>query len=225
MSVGETGIGRVIQRAAELMHEGGDDVRKQGGIDLPTLQKFLNFWFSVSLDLFGGEVSSNAAQYFAAGLKGRYKEEKHDDHKALEGFYPMDIVKEGKLIHEDVPLRNAMNEVLRDAYIEDCQKGVERWNRILEKSGVSHRLSLPHKAFHREIGTYGSSFFTPKGVMISEEEWNAKKGEWLPSEEDRAYVNSLMTPVYEPGGIANWIAPPQKTNVKDKPFEFEYVKK
>ena len=89
-----------------------------------------------------------------------------------------------------------MNEALRDAYIEDCQKGVERWNRILEKTGVSHRLSLPHKAFHREIGTYGSSFFTPEGEMISEEEWNAKKGGWLPSEEDRAYVNSLMMPVY-----------------------------
>jgi benzoyl-CoA 2,3-dioxygenase component B len=222
MSVGETGVGRVIQRAAELMREGGDDVRAQGGIDLPTIQKYLNFWFSVSVDLFGGEVSTNAAQYFAAGLKGRYKEDRYDDHKALEGIYDMEVVTEGRIVREEVPLRNAMNEVLRDAYIEDCQRGVDRWNRILDKSGLSFRLSLPHRRFHRAIGTYAGHYCTPTGETLSEEEWNARKGEWLPSEEDRAYVRSLMNPVYEPGKVASWIAPPSG-GIKDKPFEFEYV--
>jgi len=222
MSVGEMGVGRVIQRAAELMREGGDDVRAQGGIDLLTIQKYLNFWFSVSVDLFGGEVSTNAAQYFAAGLKGRCKEEKQDDHKALEGVYDMEVVKEGRLIREEVPLRNAMNEILRDAYIEDCQKGVDRWNRILEKNGLSFRLSLPHRRFHRVIGTYSGHHCTPTGEPLSEQEWNVRKGEWLPSDEDRAYVRSLMRPVYEPGKVASWIAPPQ-SGLKDKPLEFEYV--
>jgi benzoyl-CoA 2,3-dioxygenase component B len=222
MSVGETGIGRVIQRAAELMQEGGEDVRKQGGIDLPTLQKYLNFWFSVSLDLFGGEVSTNAAQYFATGLKGRYKEPGYGDHKALESVYSMDIIKEGNLVREDVPLRNAMNEVLRDAYIEDSQKGVERWNRILEKKGMSFRFTLPHRAFNRGIGTFAGHFFAPDGKQVAEDEWNERSREWLPSGEDRAYVKSLMIPVYEPGKIASWIAPPP-SGVKDKPFEFEYV--
>ncbi len=221
MSVGETGVGRVIQRAVELMRE-GDDVRAQGGIDLLTIQKYLNFWFSVSVDLFGGEVSTNAAQYFAAGLKGRYKEEKQVDHKALEGIYDMEVIKEGRILREEVPIRNAMNEVLRDAYIEDCQKGVDRWNRILEKSGLSFRLSLPHRRFHRVIGTYAGHYCTPGGETLTEEEWNARKGEWLPSEADRDYVRSLMKPVYERGKVANWIAPPS-SGIKDKPFEFEYV--
>ena len=35
------------------------------------IQKHLNQWFSLSLDLHGSEVSSNAASYFANGLKGR----------------------------------------------------------------------------------------------------------------------------------------------------------
>jgi benzoyl-CoA 2,3-dioxygenase component B len=222
MSVGETGVGRVIQRAVELMRDGGEDVRAQGGIDLPTIQKYLNFWFSVSVDLFGGEVSTNAAQYFAAGLKGRYKEDRYDDHKALEGLYDMEAVKEGRIVREKVPLRNAMNEVLRDAYVEDCQRGVDRWNRIIEKGGLSFRLSLPHRRFHRDIGTYAGHHCTPAGKTLTEEEWNARKGDWLPSEADRAYVRSLMRPVYEPGKVANWIAPPSG-GIKDKPFEFEYV--
>jgi benzoyl-CoA 2,3-dioxygenase component B len=224
MSVGETGIGRVIQRAADLMQEGAEDVRKQGGIDLPTIQRYLNFWFSVSLDLFGGEVSTNAAQYFAAGLKGRYKEASYDDHKALESVYSLDLVKEGHLVREDVPLRNAMNEVLRDAYIEDSQKGVTRWNRILEKKGMSFRFTLPHRAFHRSIGTFAGRFFSPDGTQITENVWNERSREWLPTDEDRAYVKSLMIPVREPGKIASWIAPPP-SGVKDKPFEFEYVRR
>ena len=85
MSVGEGGVGRVVQRATDLIRQGLDDVRQQGAIDLPTVQKYLNYWFSLSLDLFGGEVSTNAAQYFASGLKGRYKEASYTDHKALEG--------------------------------------------------------------------------------------------------------------------------------------------
>ncbi len=222
MSVGEGGVGRIVQRATELIRQGVDDVRQQGAIDLPAVQKYLNFWFSLSLDLFGGEVSTNAAQYFASGLKGRYKEAGYSDHKALEGTHPVEIIKDGKRVREEVPLRNAMNEVLRDAYIEDCQKGVDRWNRILEKQGMSFRLALPHRVFHRNIGTFAGTFFTPGGDPISEADWKARQSEWLPSEEDRTYVKGLMNPVYEPGKIASWIAPPQG-GIKDKPFEFEYV--
>jgi benzoyl-CoA 2,3-dioxygenase component B len=224
MSVGETGIGRIIQRAAELMQDGEDDVRRAGAIDLPTLQRYLNFWFSVSLDLFGGEVSTNAAQYFAAGLKGRYKEAGYNDHKALDNVYTVDRVEEGRRLHEDVPLRNAMNEVLRDAYIEDSQKGVDRWNRILDKRGISFRFKLPNRAFHRSIGTFADQRFSLEGEPVTEDEWILRVKEWLPTDEDRNFVRSLMVPVYEPGKIANWIAPPP-SGIKDKPFEFEYVRR
>ena len=224
MSVGDTGVGRIVERTAQLLRDGKKDVRREGAIDLPTIQKYLNFWFSISLDLFGGEVSTNAAQFFAAGLKGRHKEENYADHKALDGVYPMDLMENGKLTRSEVPLRNAMNEVLRDAYVEDCQKGVDRWNRILAQHELSDRLSLPDRRFNRQIGAFAGGRFDPSGGMISEESWRTGVDAWLPTAADRAYLASLMKPVFQPGKIANWIAPPP-SGVKGKPFDFEYVRK
>ena len=93
MFVGETGVGRVVQRTCEVMNEIGTDdperVRAAGAVDLPTLQKFINFHFSVSVDLFGQEVSTNAATYFNQGLKGRFHEhEIDDDHVLADDTYP-----------------------------------------------------------------------------------------------------------------------------------------
>src|SRR6187431_2224561 len=155
MFVGETGVGRVVERTAQLMSQDPNrDARAQGGIDLATIQKYLNLWYSLSADLFGGEISSNAADYFASGLKGRYQEERQPEHLALEGTYPMQVLENGKLVQQDVPTRNALNEVLRDAYIVDCQRGVDRWNKTLEKAGISQRLVLPSRRFHRHVGIY-----------------------------------------------------------------------
>ena len=91
MFVGESGVGRIVQRACELMREHKtEDVRKHGGIDLPTMQKYINFHCSVSLDLFGSEVSTNAANFYTAGLKGRFEEtKKSDDHRLKGGTYPV----------------------------------------------------------------------------------------------------------------------------------------
>ena len=88
MFVGETGVARIIERACQLMKEAGfsEDVRRLGGIDLPTIQRFINLWFSLSLDLHGNEISTNAASYFANGLKGRAQEEKWDDHVVTDRF-------------------------------------------------------------------------------------------------------------------------------------------
>jgi benzoyl-CoA 2,3-dioxygenase component B len=225
MSVGETGVGRIVDRTAQLMREKkDDDVRMHGAVDLPTIQKYLNFWVSVSSDLFGGEISTNAAQYFAAGLKGRNREESYDDHQLLDSFYSMEIPKEGRLVTEEIPLRNAMNEVLRDDYVEDCQRGVDRWNKALEEAGLSDRLKLPHRRFHRQIGIYSGLYFSPDGAPISEAEWNQKRSEWLPTDEDQAFVRSLMHPVTEPGKMASWIGPPRQ-GIKGKPLNFEYVRK
>jgi benzoyl-CoA 2,3-dioxygenase component B len=225
MSVGETGVGRIVERTAQLLREHKDeDVRRQGAVDLPTIQKYLNFWVSVSSDLFGGEISTNAAQYFAAGLKGRNREESYEDHKLLEAFYPMVVPREGGLVTERIPLRNAMNEVLRDDYVADCQRGVDRWNKILEEAGLSDRLRLPHRRFHRQIGIYSGLHFTPEGELISEEEWDRRRNDWLPTEEDDQFIKSLMYPVTDPGQVANWIAPPRH-GVKGKPIDFEYVRK
>ena len=224
MFVGETGIGRVVQRSCELTKEDASgDARAQGGIDLSTIQKYLNLWFSLSADLFGGEISTNAADFFGTSLKGRYQESKHEDHVALKGSYSMQVLRDGKITREDVPLRNAMNEILRDAYVDDCQRGVDRWNGVIHKSGVDFELKLPSRRFHRHMGIFANDHFTPDGAPISTEEWNKRQDQWLPSQADLDYVGSLMQPVCEIGKIANWIAPPAK-GIHGKPFDFEYVK-
>ncbi len=225
MFVGETGVLRVVQRACELTKlDPNGDARAQGGIDLNTIQRYMNFWFSSSLGLFGGEVSSNAASFFASGLKGRAKEEQYEDHLALTATMAIPHVKEGRIVDENVPLRMAMNEVLRDDYVADCQRGVDKWNRAIKEAGVDFTLTLPHRRFNREVGLYAGLHFDPQGNLITADEWNARKHEWLPTEADRAYVKSLMTkPVYEPGKMAHWIAPP-KQGIKGRPVDFEYVR-
>ncbi|MBK6532756.1 MAG: benzoyl-CoA 2,3-epoxidase subunit BoxB [Deltaproteobacteria bacterium] len=225
MFVGETGILRVVQRSAELARlDPNGDVRAQGGVDLPTIQKYLNFWFSSSVDLFGGEVSSNAASFFASGLKGRAKEAGHEDHVALHGTYRMTTPENGALVDRDVALRSAMNEVLRDEYVGDCQRGVDKWNRAIAEGGVDFELKIPSRRFNRNVGLYAGMRFNPAGELISEEAWQAGVGQWLPTAADRAYVLSLMTkPVYEPGKMAHWIAPP-KQGIKGRPVDFEYVR-
>ncbi len=228
MFVGETGVLRVLDRTAGQMKQHGvshaDDVRKLGLIDLPTMQKYLNLWYSLSLDLFGGEISSNAATFFATGLKGRAKEEQHEDHRALEAIYAMDIPKNGSFVREEVPLRNAMNEVLRDEYVADCQRGVDKWNRTIASHGIDFQLVLPSRRFHRHVGIYADVCAAPGGALLSKDEFERRSDEWLPNEADKAYVKSLMQRgVFEPAQMANWIAAP-KQGIKGRAVDFEYVR-
>lgn len=224
MFVGETGIERVIQRTVDVMAaHPGDDPRKHGVLDLPTIQKFLNLWFTLSLDLFGGEISTNAADFFASGLKGRHKEDDYDDHLALDRHYDMAVVKDGSVVNEQVPLRNAMNEVLRDAYVEDDDRCVRKWNRVFEKAGMDFRLRLPSRRFHRHIGIYSGHSFDPEGNLMDPVAWEKRRRDWLPDAADRSYVQGLMTPVYEPGKIANWVAPP-RVGINKHAFNWEYVR-
>jgi len=228
MFVGESGISRVIQRTCAAMNElKTDDVgklRAAGVIDLPTIQRYLNFHFSVTIDLFGADESSNAATFYSTGIKGRYEESKRDDDHVLRGqTYKVLNVVNGQLQEKEVPMLNALNEVLRDDYIKDSVGGVDRWNRVIEKAGLPHRLSVPHKAFHRNIGALSGAKVSPDGRVVSEQEWSAKVGEWLPTAEDRAFVQSLMGRVAEPGKFANWIAPPA-IGINRQPVDFEYVR-
>ncbi|HLA10793.1 MAG TPA: benzoyl-CoA 2,3-epoxidase subunit BoxB [Pyrinomonadaceae bacterium] len=222
MFVGDTGIGRVVKRTAQLMKQG--DVRELGGIPLEIIQRYINFWYSYSLDLFGGEISSNSADFFAAGLKGRYKEQdQYEDHIAANQTFTTTVVEGGRLTTRDVPMRNALNEVLRNEYVKDCEKGLARWNKILAEEGLSDRLYLPSTRFHRHVGEYAGHFLSLQGELILPEEFEKQRDQWLPTLADREYVRSLMHLVRELGKTANWIAPPA-TGIKGKPFEFEYVR-
>ena len=228
MFVGESGVSRVINRTCQVMNELKTDdpakLRAAGVIDLPTIQRYLNFHFSVTIDLFGADESSNAATFYSTGLKGRYEEGKRmDDHQLRGQTYRVLNVQGGQLVEREVPMLNALNEVLRDDYIKDSIGGVERWNKVIEKAGIPFRLKTPHKAFHRNIGSLSSAKVSPDGRVVSEAEWQAKVSEWLPSGADRAFVASLMGRVAEPGKFANWIAPPV-IGINRQPVDFEYVR-
>ena len=228
MFVGESGVSRVIQRTAQVMNELKTDdpkkIREAGAIDLGTIQRYLNFHYSVTIDLFGADQSSNAATFYSSGLKGRYEEGKRSDDHVLKGqTYKVLEVQNGQLVEKDVPMLNALNEVLRDDFIKDSIAGVGRWNKVLEKAGIAQRLVVPHKAFNRKIGALAGIRMSPEGRVVSEEEWKANEGRWLPSDEDRAFVASLMGRVVEPGRFANWIAPPAM-GINKQPVDFEYVR-
>jgi benzoyl-CoA 2,3-dioxygenase component B len=229
MFVGETGVGRIIQRTAEVMAEhkldDSDHVRSLGVIDLQTIQRYLNFHYSVTLDLFGSDVSSNAANYYSTGLKGRYEETRvPDDHVLTDATYKVGAVSGGRVVEEEVAALSALNERLRDDYIGEVQAGVDRWNKVIEKTGVGFRLVLPHKAFHRAIGNFAGQHVSPDGQVLTREQWNARREEWLPSEGDYTFVQAMMQGrVVEPGKFANWIAPPRR-GIHTKPIDFEYVR-
>jgi benzoyl-CoA 2,3-epoxidase subunit B len=228
MFVGESGVARVVQRTAEVMREhktdSPDKLRALGVIDLETLQRYLNFHYSVTLDLFGADQSSNAATFYSTGIKGRYDETKiSDDHLLKYATYPILDVVDGKLIEKQVPALVSLNERLRDDFIKDSIRGVSRWNKVLERNGISFRLQVPHKAFNRRIGSFSALRLSPDGRVVSDAEWNTNLDNWLPTPEDRAFVTSLMGRVVEPGKFANWIAPPAN-GIKGKPVDFEYVR-
>jgi benzoyl-CoA 2,3-dioxygenase component B len=228
MFVGETGVGRVIQRTCQVMKElKTDDVarlRAAGVIDLPTLQRYLNLHFSVTIDLFGADQSSNAAIFYSSGLKGRYEETRIGDDHLLKGdTYPILQVQDGKIVEQQVSALSSLNERLRDDYIKDSVAGVGRWNRIIEKAGLPFRLKAPHKCFNRKIGTFANVRVSPAGEVLGEAAWAAAERSWLPTPEDRAFVASLMGRVSVPGQFANWIAPPS-VGINRQPVDFEYVR-
>jgi benzoyl-CoA 2,3-dioxygenase component B len=225
LSVGENGIARIVKRTARLMKSTRNgDPCEAGGIPLEIIQKYINYWYSYSLDLFGGEISSNSADFFAAGLKGRFEEQKrYADHVAAEGSVTLEMITGDKISGFEAPLRNALNEVLRGEYTKDCERGLERWNKTLAEEGLSDRLYLPHKRFHRRVGQYAQHHFNTDGKRISAAEFELGGPAWLPTPADRAYVRSLMTLVTERGKIANWIEPP-RTGINRQAFDFEYVR-
>lgn len=223
MFVGETGISRVVKRTLEAMKELGSEdpakIRAHGAVDLPLLQKYLNFWCSSSLDLFGSEISSNSAANFANGLKGRPDEAQYEDHVLREQHMKL-LTPEGE---QEAPMLNALNEVMRESYLKDCEIGLKRWNRAIERAGHAFRLSLPSSRFRRSIGAWAGQPVTPEGKVISREEYEKRLSDWIPSEADRAFVHSLMQRVAEPGKMAAWIAPPER-GINNLPVEYQYVK-
>src|ERR1043165_1394234 len=229
MFVGTTGVDRVVTRTAQLMVEHDtDDVTAFGAIPLGVIQRYMNFHYSVSLDLFGSETSTNVANYYTAGLKGRWSEDRRkDDHKLASDAIMVDALSEdanGELSigQTEVSALVGLNTDLRREYISDCQGGVKRWNRILEEGGGRQRLKLPRVAFNRKGGAFAAIEATPDGDEIPAQEWERRQGDWLPTDVDKTYVRSLMQPGHQRGKIAAWIAPP-RNGINGQPFDYDYV--
>jgi benzoyl-CoA 2,3-dioxygenase component B len=225
MFVGTTGVDRVVTRSAQLIREHDTvDIAAHGGIPLEIIQKYINFHYTVSLDLFGSETSTNAANYYTAGLKGRWKETRRkDDHQLTSGSTFLDKpTADGTWSQEEVQTLLALNLDLRGEYIADCQNGLNRWNKILGDNDISFRFKLPHPGFNRSVGLNAGHHVTPDGTIVDEKTWETNRKNWLPTGEDLAFVRSLMHPVYERGKIASWVAPPSN-GIDSKPFDYEYV--
>jgi benzoyl-CoA 2,3-epoxidase subunit B len=224
MFVGTTGIDRVVERTAQVMVErDADDIAAHGAIPLTIIQKYINFHYSVSLDLFGGETSTNVANYYTAGLKGRWLEERRkDDHLLGNDSIMVDALTDGQIGQTEVPALLGLNTDLRREYIADCAGGVKRWNRILDAASLPQRLYLPHVSFNRKVGAFASIEASPTGERLSADEWEANKEQWLPTDTDKTFVRSLMWPVHERGKIAAWVAPP-RNGINGQPFDYDYV--
>src|SRR5262252_4494027 len=195
MFVGTTGVDRVVERTAVLMREHDtDDIAPFGGIPLVVIQKYLNFHYSVSLDLFGGETSTNVANYFTSGLKGRWQEERRKDDHVLTGeVTAVEQIDGGRIVAAELP-------------------GV-----------TAPVLRLPHVGFNRKVGLFAGCHVTPGGQIVDAAAWEAGRPAWLPTPADKAHVESLMRPVYEPGKIAAWLAPP-RNGINGQPLDYEYVR-
>ena len=231
MFVGETGVGRTIQATVDAMTAAGitdpydtNRIRDLGVIDLPTIQKKLNLHYSLSLDLFGNEVSTNAANAFNAGIKGRYMEHRlDDDHQLQRDTYDVKMVSDDQIVTEQMPALNAINMRLRDDYVKDASGGLTRWNKIMKRKNIDFEFWLPHEGFNRNIGVFANVSVDLQGNIISPDSWEAQMAEWLPTKADGEFIQSLMKPCYEPGRYASWIAPP-KVGINNQAGDFEYVK-
>jgi benzoyl-CoA 2,3-dioxygenase component B len=231
MFVGYTGVKRIVEATASAMASAGiedpydvDEARKLGVIDLPAIQRKVNLHYSLTLDLFGSEESTNAANFFNAGLKGRFKEDRlDDDHQLRDATYPVMKLVDGELRSVEVPALNGLNARLRDDFMDDCLGGIGRWNREIASHGIDFEITLPHVAFNRDIGEFADLSVSPTGDVLTTEEFERSRDQWLPTSDDKAYIESIMRPHYEPGVFAPWIAPPTK-GINQKPTEFEYVK-
>ena len=100
---------------------------------------------------------------------------------------------------------------------------MDRWNAIVKRHGIDFEFRLSHRGFHRKIGSFAEACVSPDGRIVTEAEWDAKRDEWLPTQQDAAFVGSLMEPVIAPGQFAGWIAPPPR-GINGQPIDFEYVR-
>ncbi len=225
MFIGEDGLRRIVQRTLELMKQHDtDDVRAHGGITLDQIQRYFNFWAPRIYDLFGNDESTRAADVFDAGIKSRAHESSFDEHVRLDAPITVERRIADGFSSFEVPMRDALNGAMRQAYFKEVQQLLGRLNRMIERASVRHTLRLPSQRFNRKFGVYANDFFTPAGDRVGMPLFESMHTSWLPTDADRAHLASIMAPVRESGKIAGWIAPPQRGINSQAALDFDYVR-
>jgi benzoyl-CoA 2,3-dioxygenase component B len=228
MFIGEDGLRRVIQRTLDLMREHDtDDVAPHGGINLATIQRSFNFWAPRIYDLFGSDESARAADAFFAGIKGRVHESNHDEHVRLEGELTVERAAPGRsceFVTVQVPMKDALNGVMRQAYLHEVTMLMTRWNKMLARAGAGPEFRLPSQRFNRRFGVYAGGRFSPQGDRVDETVFEACRAEWLPTEADRAHLRAVQRPVLERGRVAGWLAAPARGINNMPALDFDYVR-
>lgn len=226
MFIGEDGLRRVIQRTLDLMRKHDtDDVAPRGGINLATIQRSFNFWAPRIYDLFGSDESARAADAFFAGIKGRAHESNYDEHVRLEGMVSVERrAASGEFIAVQVPMKHALNGVMRQAYLHEVTMLMSRWNKMLARAGVGFELHLPSQRFNRRFGVYAGGRFSPQGDPVDEAVFEARRAEWLPTAADGAHLRAVQRPVLERGMVAGWLATPARGINNMPALDFDYVR-
>ncbi|MFM9882267.1 MAG: benzoyl-CoA 2,3-epoxidase subunit BoxB, partial [Burkholderiales bacterium] len=158
------------------------------------------------------------------GIKSRVHESSFDEHVRLDAPITVERRLADGFSSVEVPVRDALNGAMRQVYLKEVQQLLGRLNRMIERAGIRHALSLPSQRFNRKFGVYANDFFTPAGERVSMAQFESMRASWLPTDADRAYLASIMVPVRERGKIAGWIAPPQRGINSQPALEFDYVR-
>jgi benzoyl-CoA 2,3-dioxygenase component B len=149
-------------------HTGLTRVIKAGKVPIDLLQKHLNKWFSVALDLFGVDESSSASWFYVWGLKGRYDE----------GTTKVEAD------------RNRLNELARQHYRKEVNGLIEALNKLIPEN--QPKLTLPDPKFHRLIGEYAGKTYSISGEILGPDEYKAHLEQVLPNQNDKVRLEQIF---------------------------------
>jgi benzoyl-CoA 2,3-dioxygenase component B len=149
-------------------HTGLTRVIKAGKVPVTLIQKHINKWFSVALDLFGVDASSSAYWFYVWGLKGRYDEGKTET--------PAD--------------RDRLNELARQHYLKEVSGLIEALNKLIPEG--QPKITLPDLKFHRSIGEYAGTMYSVRGDALTPEAYAKHLEDALPNEQDKVRLAEIF---------------------------------
>jgi benzoyl-CoA 2,3-epoxidase subunit B len=149
-------------------HTGLSRVIKAGKVPIEVIQKHINKWFSVALDLFGVDNSSSAYWFYVWGLKGRYDEG----------------------ATQEVCDRDKLNEYARGHYLSEVSQLIAALNNLIPEG--KPKITLPDTKFHRSIGEYADKTYSTSGELLSPEAYAKHLEQTVPTVADKTLLANLF---------------------------------